>query len=331
MTSRSRSRVSRSLALASAVLAISALAAAQPNEGVAGEGTPIRVPAAASPDLATQPGSYLGVETASNDNVLEDANAYLGISVTRVVENSPAQALGIQVGDILLEANEIELDAPERLDDVLAALPAGAVLRLRVERAARVEQLETRTVPRLVVAQPESDSPSEAESPLRVERRHLGFEFRSASPARLGELGQSPSFGIEVLKLAPRSPLRPLGVGVGDVITEIDGRAIPSPDDVVQFFSELSGVSEVRLTIWSGSGEQRRLVVPLYRPDRKLTNLQIPALLSLQRGKDTSEYSFVLGAVRLTRLANGSRIRILWWFQIETGSPDELIDMGKEG
>jgi len=295
--------------------------------------------AATSSDAAS--GSFLGAYAASNDNVLDDANAYRGITVTRIVDNSPAQAAGLQVGDILLEANGVELDAPERLDDVLEALPPGYSLSLKVERDARVRDFETRTVPRLVApplatssAPPPDSTPPPFDSERRIERRYLGFEFRAAPEARLRALGESPRFGVEVLALAPQSPLRAAQIGVGDLVLELDGRAIPDSEAVIQYFDALGKATDVpaalRLTVVSESGEKRTPAVSLYRPQRQLTRFSLPGLLSIERGRDTSEYSALFGAFRLTRLANGSRLRLLWWLRIETGSPDELIDMGRQ-
>jgi len=277
----------------------------------------------------SNPSSYLGVYAQSNSNVLEATNVYAGITVTQVVENSPAAAAGVEVGDILLSANGVELETPGRLDELVAALTPGGVIVLRLERDGKIQELEARTVERLPTPPPKaSAAPYDDAAALRVDRRHLGFEFRSADPERLRALGLSPSSGVEVVRVPEQSPLRGASVAPGDIITEVDGRPIPSSRELAEFLEKLTGRASLELTVWDGEEGQRRIDVPLYKPETKLTRLRIPGLFSLQRGKEKSEYSALLGLFRWTRLANGSRFRLLYWFALETGAPDELIDMG---
>jgi len=61
------------------------------------------------------------------------ANAVL---VVQVMENSPAAAAGLLVGDLLIALNDQALDSPDRLLEALAASPAGSA-RLRVLRGGR--------------------------------------------------------------------------------------------------------------------------------------------------------------------------------------------------
>ena len=118
--------------------------------------------------------SYLGLHTApsavfdDDEGFFGDDEATGGLQVTFVVENSPAQAAGFQVGDVVLRVNGQTPRSPRHLDSVVAALAVGSELRLEARRGAEILRLSARTVPRLV--------------PLRtpqiegyVERRRLGL------------------------------------------------------------------------------------------------------------------------------------------------------------
>lgn len=283
------------------------------------------------PRMASAEGSFLGARAASNANMLDAENVYSGITVVEVVENSPAAAAGIEPGDVLLAVNGVELSHPGELQDLLDSLPAGAPLELRIERNGELLLRSVNSVARIPPGPaPVGAGTEEAGAVLqiRVERRRLGFEFRTAEPERLAALGQSRRFGVRVDRIAERSPLRSAGIVPGDLLVEVDGRPIPSPDALLQYLDGLKTAESVDLTVWPSGGERRNVTVALYRPDRRLTQLRIPLFFSLSRSPEKSEYSALLGAFHLTRLANGSRLRLLWLFTIETGSVDELIDVG---
>ena len=277
----------------------------------------------------TAPTAYLGVYAKSNRNVLDADNVYPGITVSKVVENSPAEAAGLRVGDILLEGNGTKLSHPDRLADLLDATPIGAPVELRVERNARVLDVALITVERR--APPETGAseaaPDLASSELRVERRRLGIEFREAGEDRLVALGLSPRFGVEIVRLADRSPLRRVGVREGEILYAIGGEPIPSAQDLLDFLDQTDAVDALALTVYGAEGPRELQVAP-FRPGLRLKKLSIPLVFSLERGPDRSEYAALLAAFRWTRFENGSNIRLLWLIEIETGSSEELLEVG---
>jgi S1-C subfamily serine protease len=280
----------------------------------------------------TSGGGYLGVHAQSNSNVLDDENVDQGITVTSIVENSPAAGAGLLPGDVLLEANGVALAHPDTLDDLVEKLPPGAPVKLRLERARRPIEIEARTVARIPVPPPPvaSAGPGAAvdDSGTLVERRRLGFEFRAADPERLASLGLSQRFGVVVERVAARSPLREVGIDAGDLVLEADGQPIPSAGDLLRFLDGLRTERTLELVVWDAEQGRREVDVALHKPERRLTKLGIPLLFSFERKAQLSDYSALLGLIRVTRLENGSRIRLLYFFDFETGSTDELIDVG---
>jgi S1-C subfamily serine protease len=269
--------------------------------------------------------SYLGIYAKSNANVLEASNVIEGITVTRVVENSPAAAADLRPGDVLLEANGVALTHPDVLADLEDTLPAGAPVTLRLERAQRVIDRRLTTVPRLETTPAPAPAPEDARA--WIERKRLGVEVRAAAPERLSALGLSERFGVEVVAVAARSPLREAEIGPGDLILEIDGERIPSAEDFVGYLDGDRAGSRFALAVVGADDRRRSVDVRAYRPSRELLRLWLPPLLYIDRGADASEYSFLLGAFHWTRLASGSRIRLLWLIRCETGSTDELLEV----
>ena len=275
-------------------------------------------------------GSYLGVHAQSNSNVLDSENVEQGITVTSVVENSPAAGVGLWPGDVLLEANGVALGHPDALDDLIEKLAPGSPVKLRLERARRSMEVEARTVARVAAPPPpvETAAPADADTGTLVERRRLGFEFRSAPPDLLEGLGLSSRFGVEVQRVAERSPLRGVGVEPGDLLLEVDGEPIPSAAELLDFLDKQRSAREVSLVVFERDTGRRELDVALHEPEFRVRKLSIPLLFSLERKPEVSEYSALAGLFKWTRLENGTRVRLLYFFSFETGSSDELIDVG---
>jgi S1-C subfamily serine protease len=284
---------------------------------------------AAAPAACAAAGeSYTGIDAKSNGNVLEQSSAFAGITVTRVVENSPAEAAGIREGDVLLRANGIELAHPDRLAAIAAKLPPGSRVRLRIERDRRVIERELVTVARIAVPPPEPSAvaatPPAPTADVRIERRRLGIEFRSADPARLRALPDAPRGGVELTALASRSPLLEAGLRPGDILLELNNVPIPSADDLLGFLAGLGETTQLDLVALDTAGARRELAVQTYRAPRQLRSLALPPLLRIERMPAVSRYSFLLGAVRVERFETGSRYRLLYFWRLETGAPDTL-------
>lgn len=274
--------------------------------------------------------SYLGVHAQSNSNVLDAENVEQGITVTTVVENSPAAEAGLLPGDVLLEANGVALGHPDALDDLVEALAPGSPVKLRLERARRPMQVEARTVVRVQVPPPPPESIASAatDTGALLERRRLGFEFRSAPPELLEELGLSRRFGVQVERVAPRSPLREAGVDPGDLLLEVDGEPIPSAAELLGYLDAQRSARSVSLTVFERDKGRREVDVELHEPEFRARKLSIPLLFSFDRKPEVSEYSALFGLVKWTRLESGTRFRLLYLFSFESGSDDELIDVG---
>ncbi len=275
--------------------------------------------AAESPSAAT---SYLGIYTRSNANVLEQTNVIAGITVTRVVENSPGAVAGVETGDVLLEANGLALTHPNQLANLVEPLPVGSTVHLRLERDQTVRELEASTVARRIPVEPEGPS-----TRTWIERRRLGFEFASPDPESIAALGLGPRQGVEVRRIAARSPLLNAGVETGDLLWEVDGDPIHTPEDMLSFLESDPRRETLELTVHGRDG-RRTTEVELFKPERRLKKLGIPLLFSMERDIDHSTYSAILGLFRFDFYETGTRVRLLWFFSWETGTWDELLEVG---
>jgi serine protease Do len=251
--------------------------------------------------------------------VLDAQNLILGLTVARVVENSPAAAAGLREGDILLEVDGRALREPRQLEDWIETRPVGAPLVFRVERDRRVIEVEARTVAR--VGEPPPAGPRER----FVERRLLGFEFRSPTPETNARLEIAPREGIEVVRLAEASPLAEAGLAEGDVIDRIDGETIHSPERFLALLEAKEDEGRVALRIAEAGGRSRVERVELHRPDREMTKFRVPLVVRYERERDRSEFSMLLGLFSRKRLNRTVAYRVLWFIGWETGESGALL------
>jgi predicted metalloprotease with PDZ domain len=291
----------------------------------------IALPAAAD-ETAALGGSYLGIHTRSNSNVLEATNLEEGVTVTRVGENSPASAAGVKPGDVLLQANGRAIAHPSELDELVEKLPVGGEVKLKLERDDVVLDVAARTVALIAPLQTdESQSDSSEEKPVEpttwIERRHVGFEFGPPSEERMRELGLNPREGVEVRRVASASPLRSAGIEPGALLLKVDGKSIRDPASLIDFLDALTTEEKLTWTVGGSGGATRDVAVPTYKPEQRLQRLSLWPVFRVERSREKSEYSFLLGLFHVERYEAGSRLSLLYFFDLKTGTWDELLEV----
>jgi len=161
-----------------------------------------------------------------------------GVEVIALVPGGPCQQAGVRVGDILLEANEVDLAEQGKLRGVLTATLPGDPVRLILLRQGRpVETLvtagrrpatsvtvrrgsgiavPTAMAPRFPGAGLESGLPGDV----------LGLRLTGVTPQLRRHYGAPADAGVLVTALDPDKLAAAAGVEVGDVLVTLDGRKI---------------------------------------------------------------------------------------------------------
>ena len=125
--------------------------------------------------------------------------------VGMVQPDSPAERVGIAVGDRILAVNGREMPTWDALS--LAVLPkAGQELTINIERAGQRQTLQI--VPEAV------------------------------DKYEMGSLGVLPRLRPEIMEVHPGRPAAAAGLQAGDVVVGIDGRPAPSREDLVGVFRQ---------------------------------------------------------------------------------------------
>ena len=171
-----------------------------------------------------------------------------GVLIVEVLPETPAARYGIKNGDLVVAFRGRPVVDTRSLQRLVAATPVGeevALTVLRGNEGRRALTVRVGLMPREVVAE-------------RV-AAEFGFVIREWSEERSGAAVR-PSTAPTVGFVLEGSPADRAGVKSGDVITEVNGKSVLSPQAVSEALSEMPLEQPLRLTV-RRSGEQIRLIL----------------------------------------------------------------------
>ncbi|MBX3462727.1 MAG: hypothetical protein KF830_06125 [Planctomycetes bacterium] len=264
--------------------------------------------------------------------VLEDARDTLAakldeppqLRIAAVVENSPADAAGLEVGDLLLEVRPQGLpprllQRPSEWRQLELDCAPGARVELIVDRAGR----EARTA--LTLAARVRPGPRTAVERFREEDR-VGVVVRTATEVEARAAGLGPGGGAVVTGLAHSSPWRGAGLRFGDLLVRVDGAPIAHPQDLLAAIRR-PAADRLRLDVHR-DGSPFTVDAPLSRRTSELHEITLPLLFSYESDRGRSEWSLLLGLLNYRSTAAAWRFRLLWLFAIGGGDADRLLEVG---
>ncbi|MCB9452566.1 MAG: PDZ domain-containing protein [Anaerolineaceae bacterium] len=188
----------------------------------------------ATPDamMASTPG-YLGVRYVAADS---------GVLIVEVVADSPAAVAGVKVGDLLLTVNGDTVTA-DTVRDAIQAHAAGDTLTLGVER--RGEAMDVNV--------------TLAEYPtVAPQTRFTTPDVTSNTPYLGIGISLDENGGIVIGEVVDGSPAADAGLQVGDVITQVNGSDVATPQDVVAAVQALNVGDSITLTV-DRAGETQQI------------------------------------------------------------------------
>lgn len=153
-----------------------------------------------------------------------------GALVTKVVQDGPAQAAGLQVGDIVLAVDGNAVSTPNDLINSVSQARPGAVARLKVLRDGKNTNLNLKLGERPGPQQLTSAKSSD-DHPGTDRASSLGVAVQNITPQIAQQLRTDLTAGVVVSQVKPDSPAAKAGLNRGDIIMRIGNKAITTVDE----------------------------------------------------------------------------------------------------
>jgi serine protease Do len=154
-----------------------------------------------------------------------------GALIAQVLPGGPAEAAGLQVGDVILSYNGTAVKSSAKLPPLVGASPVDRPAKLEVMRDGKLRSME------IVIGElPADDEPVIAASkPVPGKASRLGVTVVPLGEEQRAELQIERDAGVLVEQVEP-GPAQAAGIRQGDVILKLGGDWVTS----VKQFAELS-------------------------------------------------------------------------------------------
>jgi len=156
-----------------------------------------------------------------------------GALVSQVLPESPAEAAGMRVGDVILTFDGHKVHSSSALPPLVGTSPVERASTLKILRNGREREIE------VVIGELPDEEAIKAElsaAPKQQPSGKLGLTVEDLTPAQREEMGLSGEGGVLVLQV-DAGPAREAGIQRGDVLLMVDNQSISDAGK----FSEVVG------------------------------------------------------------------------------------------
>jgi serine protease Do len=207
---------------------------------------------------------YLGVSM--NDVTPENAHFFnlqqaTGAIVSQVTPNSPASAAGLQSGDVISQLNGQSLTNGSALQVAIAGVTPGTRVQLGILRNGRPQTLNL-TVGEYHAKGEVADNDTPEGQPGATGGK-IGVAMADVTPDVRQQLNLPADVkGAAIASVRPGSPAEDAGLQPGDIIVQVNRRAVDSASAAVAGVKAVPAGQDLLLLVWSHGGESYRVVHP---------------------------------------------------------------------
>ena len=197
--------------------------------------------------------SFLGVNVVEIDAAKAAAlklRDEVGVEITSIEPESPAEKAGLKVGDVVVEYQGQRVEGTEQFIRLVRETPGGRQVKLMVQRSGAAAQAITATIgvrkqPRIMMGENmpkiEMWMPDMPRAYTGVRSARLGVEAEGLG----GQLAEyfGVKEGVLVRSVMKGSAAEKSGLKAGDVITKVDQKALDSPRELSEMLREKKTMS----------------------------------------------------------------------------------------
>ena len=191
-----------------------------------------------------------------------------GALVANVTENGPAQAAGIQAGDVILSFNGQTIDRMRSLPRIVAETPVGEKVAVVVWRKGKEVNVNV-TLGRLEKQEAATASAKSDEKGSDSTIDDLGISVASITD-KVREHFQIPDDveGVIVTGVTDGSNAAKKGLQPGDILLELNQEAVSKPSEVATIIASVKKSDRKSvLMLFNRAGDRRFIVVPLAKKE----------------------------------------------------------------
>jgi Trypsin-like serine proteases, typically periplasmic, contain C-terminal PDZ domain len=191
-----------------------------------------------------------------------------GVWVENVAKDAAGEKAGVEYGDIILTVDGKEVNSPQELQTTVASKHPGSIVMLGIWRdkksIEKKAELGSRDEEGEAIAEKtkndkgESDSDSDAEKAVTVKELGVTVTSIDSKTKKRYEVEK----GVLVSNIEDMSPAQDRGLKKGDVVTEVGGQKVSTPDQFESSVKKLKPGDAVMLRV---KGEDKKDAVCPYR------------------------------------------------------------------
>jgi len=206
---------------------------------------------------------WLGVQIQTVNDELAEAlgmDEAKGALVADVSEGGPAEAGGIEPGDVIIKFDGEDVAEMRDLPRMVADTEVGKAVRVIVFRKGKTQTLKV-TIALLEEGEKVATVPTGDEDVSELELESLGLRLATLGTEARAEFGIADEVaGVVVTKVAPASPAEEKGVRPGDVIVEVGQEPVASPAEVESRIADAREAARSSVLFLIQSGGDLRFV-----------------------------------------------------------------------
>ncbi|MEJ2100738.1 MAG: DegQ family serine endoprotease [Desulfobacterales bacterium] len=179
-----------------------------------------------------------------------------GVLVSEVVKGSPAEKAGLLRGDIILRFDGKEIENAHKLSQLAAATAPNTQVKIDLLRNG-----EEKTISVELGTMPEGKL--SMVSPKEQEQSNWGMSVQELTPQLAQQLGLEPgTTGVVISGVKDGSPAAAAGLHPGDLITEVNRKAVKNLNDYQQALQKVKKGDNLLLLIKRAAGSFYIVLTP---------------------------------------------------------------------